>query len=115
MMLLSIPFRSRDVGDTGLDRQTGMKPFAWAELLAISLLNASRVFSLFSGQVTMAIGCDFGIGTGFASYSAVPLLSVTTTVGAVSYLPPRCLERGVTILSCLTKRPAPPPDVSLFG
>jgi O-antigen ligase len=91
VFLLDISFRSRDVGDPGLDWQNGMKLLAWGGMMAICVLNASRVLRFFTEPVMMAFGSYCVICLVSAVYSPVPLVSGTAAIGMIAYLGFACV------------------------
>ena len=91
VFLLDISFRSRDVGDPGLDWQNGAKLLAWGGMIGICVLNASRVARLFTEPVMMVFGCYCVVCLVSAAYSPVPLVSGTAAVGMIAYLGFACV------------------------
>jgi O-antigen ligase len=91
VFLLDISFRSRDVGDPGLDWQNGAKLLAWGGMMVICVVNASRVLQFFAEPVMAAFGCYCVICLVSAVYSPVPLVSGSAAFGMIAYLGFACV------------------------
>jgi O-antigen ligase len=91
VFLLDISFRSRGVGDPGLDWQNGAKLLTWGGMMAICVLNASRVTRFFTEPVMMALGCYCIICLISAACSPVPLVTATAAIGTTAYLGLACV------------------------
>ncbi len=91
LTILSMSFRSREVGDAGLDPQNGAKMLAWFGLLAIGLTRLSRIKRLFADPVVLAFACYCVVNIFSALYSPVMAFSLITALGVASYLAFACV------------------------
>lgn len=88
---LGITFRQREIGDPGLDGQTGLKILWWIGMLAVCLLRYDRLLAFINDRALSAFGCYCLIILLSAAYSPVPLVSLTSALGVTAYLLFGCL------------------------
>ena len=89
--LLAASFRTRSVGEVGLDPQNAMKPLFWCVMLGVAILNIKRLKPFAQDPVLLCFGLYCLIALMSASYSYVPVVTVTGTIGIIAYLLFACL------------------------
>lgn len=90
-VLLNVVFRIREVGDTGLDAQNGIKIATWLALLAVAALNWPRFGHLLADPVLAGFGAFAAVALFSAAYSPVPLYTAACAIGFLAYLGFSCL------------------------
>jgi O-antigen ligase len=83
---LNFNFRTRDLGDTGIDWQNGIKLATWIVLLAIAVVRWRRIAPLFR-EPTLALAFVYAmIALASTAWSEVPAYTGATAVGLFAYL-----------------------------
>ncbi len=89
--VLSLAFRQRELGDTGLDWQNGTKLAVWCTILVIGLLRWRDLSVSFSRPMTgLAFACA-SIALLSAAWSEVPAYTAASAIGLLAYLVLACL------------------------
>ena len=83
---LSLSFRERDLGDTSLDLQNGLKLAFWFGVFAFSLLHIKTIISVSSSRAGIAIFSLGLLALASATWSEKPLYTLACAIGFVSYL-----------------------------
>jgi len=83
---LSLSFRERDLGDTSLDLQNGLKLVLWSGCLAFSLFHIRTLISAFSSPSGIAIAALAVLALASATWSEKPLYTLACAIGFASYL-----------------------------
>jgi O-antigen ligase len=86
MIVPSLSFRQREIGDIGLDWQNGIKFITWVVLFLGSAVNWRRYVDLFKEPVLGLLLCFTGIALLSTLYSEVPLYTAICAFGFVTYL-----------------------------
>ena len=83
---LNITFLTREIGNVGLDAQTGLKIGTWAALLGVSVLHGRRLLPIFADPV-IALFAAFALAAcASAAWSPVPVFTAGCAVGLLAYL-----------------------------
>jgi O-antigen ligase len=91
VVALSINFRVREYGATGLDWQNGFKLATWLLLALVCALNWRRVVGLWQDPVLGLLAAFTAIACLSASYSVVPAYSAACALSLAVYLAFGCL------------------------
>ncbi|MEI6572557.1 MAG: O-antigen ligase family protein [Alphaproteobacteria bacterium] len=83
---LSLSFRERDLGDTSLDLQNGLKLVLWFGCLAFSLFHLRTLISALSSPSGIAIAALTVLALASTTWSEKPLYTLACAVGFASYL-----------------------------
>lgn len=83
---LSLSFRERDLGDTSLDLQNGLKLAFWFGVFAFSLLHIKTIISVSSSRAGIAIFSLGLLALASATWSEKPLYTLACAIGFLSYL-----------------------------
>jgi len=83
---LSLSFRERDLGDTSLDLQNGLKLAFWFGVFAFSLLHIRTIISVSSSRAGIAIFSLGLLALASATWSEKPLYTLACAIGFLSYL-----------------------------
>lgn len=89
--VLSLAFRQRELGETGLDWQNGTKLAVWCTILGIGLLRWRDLSDLFSRPMTGLAFAYAGIALLSAAWSEVPAYTAASAIGLLAYLVLACL------------------------
>ena len=83
---LNITFLTREIGDVGLDAQTGLKIGTWIVLLGVSVLHGHRLLPILADPV-IALFAAFALAAcASAAWSPVPVYTAGCAVGLLAYL-----------------------------
>jgi len=83
--VLSISFRVKTAGDTGLDVQNGMKLAIWAGLIAISALRWRDLALIFAKPVGFLVAAFGALALVSSLWSAVPFYTLASASGFIAY------------------------------
>lgn len=86
MIVPSLSFRQREIGDVGLDWQNGIKFITWVALFLVSAVNWRRYVDLFKDPVLGLLLCFTGIALLSTLYSEVPVYTAICAFGFLTYL-----------------------------
>ena len=81
----SISFRERDLGDTSLDVQNGIKLALWVLSLGVAAVNANQLSALVASPSGFALALLSGLALASATWSEKPLYSLACAIGFASY------------------------------
>jgi O-antigen ligase len=83
---LSLSFRERDLGDTNLDLQNGLKLVLWFGCLAFSLFHIRTLISAFNSPSGIAVTALTVLALASATWSENALYTLACAIGFASYL-----------------------------
>jgi len=83
---LSLSFRERDLGDTNLDLQNGLKLVLWFGCLAFSLFHIRTLISAFNSPSGIAVTALTVLALASATWSEKALYTLACAIGFASYL-----------------------------
>lgn len=90
-VFLNVVFRVREIGDTGLDAQNGIKIATWLLLLGIAALNCRRLAPLLADPAVALFGAYSVVAVLSAVWSPVPAYTAACAIGLLAYLGFACL------------------------
>jgi O-antigen ligase len=90
-VFLNLTFRSRGIGEAGLDPQNGLKILTWLVLLGVAGLNWRRMAPLLSDAPIALLGAFSTAALLSAAWSPVPLYTAACAIGLLAYLGFACL------------------------
>lgn len=88
---LSIAFRTREAGDTGLDLQNGIKLLVWLLLPMIALGNARRILFFFRDPLVAMTGLYVLAALASGLWSPAPAYTAASALGLAGYLLLACV------------------------
>jgi O-antigen ligase len=94
VIALSINFRTRDYGATGLDWQNGLKLVIWSIMLLVSAVNWRSVVGRCCDPVVGLLALFVCVGILSSTYSVVPAYSAACALSLAAYLGFACLLAG---------------------
>lgn len=83
---LSLSFRTRELGDVGLDAQNGAKLATWAVILAVALVRLPRIWPLLTHWPMACLLAYCAMGMLSALWSEVPLYSFGSAFGLTAFV-----------------------------
>ncbi|NBU14653.1 MAG: O-antigen ligase family protein, partial [Alphaproteobacteria bacterium] len=83
---LSLSFRERDLGDTSLDLQNGLKLVFWFGSLGFSLLHIKTIISALRSPSGIALSILTLLALASATWSEKPLYTLACAIGFAAYL-----------------------------
>ena len=83
---LSLSFRERDLGDTSLDLQNGLKLVFWFGSLGFSLLHIKTIISALRSPSGIALSILTLLAFASATWSEKPLYTLACAIGFAAYL-----------------------------
>ncbi len=83
---LNITFLTREIGDVGLDAQTGLKIATWVTLLGVSILHGHRLLPVLADPVIASFAAFALAAFASAAWSPVPMFTAGCAVGLLAYL-----------------------------
>jgi O-antigen ligase len=104
----ALNFRSREIGEAGLDWQNGLKLVIWLMVLGISLIKIGTYRHLFRSKTILAFLIFSLLAILSSIYSSVPAYTAACAIGLLSYLLFACFvaarvsERAILLTCSLT-------------
>lgn len=83
---LNITFLTREIGDVGLDAQTGLKIGTWVALLGVSVLNGRRLLPILADPAIALFTAFTLVACASAAWSPVPVFTAGCAAGLLAYL-----------------------------
>lgn len=93
---LSISFRIREQGETGLDLQNGIKLMVWLLLPVIAFLNARRIAFCLRDPLVATMALYAAIAVASTAWSPIPAYTGASALGLSSYLLLACLAAATS-------------------
>ncbi|WP_210485155.1 O-antigen ligase family protein [Microvirga antarctica] len=91
VFVLSLNFRQRELGETGLDWQNGMKFAVWLAILALGALRWRELAGLVGRPLIGLSVAGAAVALASAAWSDVPTYTAASAVGLFAYLVLACL------------------------